>query len=78
MTDIGSSKLYADMFKNKLRFVRELGVFYYYNGKIWIKDVNGVYAKRLAKQFTIELIGKANKITDDEMRGKYVDRKSVV
>lgn len=72
MTDIGSSKLYADMFKNKLRFVRELGVFYYYNGKIWIKDVNGVYAKRLAKQFTIELIGKANKITDDEMRGKYV------
>ena len=72
LTDIGSSKLYADMFRNKLRFVRELGVFYYYNGKVWIKDVNGVYAKRLAKQFAIELIGKANKIADDEMRGKYV------
>lgn len=72
LTDIGSSKLYADMFKNKLRFVRELGVFYYYNGNVWIKDVNGVYAKRLAKKFAINLIEKANRIADDEMRGKYV------
>ena len=31
LTDIGSSKLYADMFKNELRFVREMGLYFYYN-----------------------------------------------
>ena len=32
-TGIGTSKLFADKYKNELRFVRELGLYFYYNGK---------------------------------------------
>lgn len=72
LTDIGSSKLYADMYKHELCFVREMGVYFFYNGKAWIKDVNSVYAKRLAKRFAISTIQKASKLPDDETRKVYV------
>lgn len=48
-TDIGTSKLFADVYKRKLKFVRELGLYFFYNGTVWVKDVNFVYARRLAK-----------------------------
>ena len=72
LTDIGSSKLYADMFKNELRFVREMGLYFYYNGSIWIKDINGVYARRLAKEFAILVVKCASELKDDETRKAYV------
>lgn len=72
LTDIGSSKLYADMFKNELRFVREMGLYFYYNGKVWVKDVGSIFAKRLAKKFAVEAVDKANGITDDKTREVYV------
>lgn len=72
LTDIGSSKLYADMFKNELRFVRELGMYFYYNGKVWVKDINSIFAKRLAKKFAITLIQKASELPDDETRKAYI------
>ncbi len=72
LTDIGSSKLYADMFKNELRFVREMGLYFYYNGKVWVKDVGSIFAKRLAKKFAVETVDKANGIADDKTREVYV------
>ncbi len=73
LTDIGSSKLYADMFKNELRFVREMGLYFYYNGKVWVKDVGSIFAKRLAKKFAVVTVDKANSITDDKTRKVYVE-----
>lgn len=72
LTDIGSSKLYADMFKNELRFVREMGMYFYYDGKVWKKDINGIFARRLAKKFAITLIQKASELPDDETRKAYI------
>ena len=72
LTDIGSSKLYADMFKNELRFVREMGLYFYYNGKVWVKDVGSIFAKRLAKKFAVKTVDKANGITDDKTRDIFV------
>lgn len=73
LTDIGSSKLYADMFRKELRFVREMGMYFFYNGKVWVKDVGGVYARRLAKKFAISMVKKANEISDDKTREVYVN-----
>lgn len=73
LTDIGSSKLYADMFKKELRFIREMGMYFFYNGKVWIKDMGGVYARRLAKKFAISMVKKASEILDDKTRKIYVD-----
>ena len=72
LTDIGSSKLYADMFKDELRFVREMGLYFYYNGKVWVKDVGSIFAKRLAKKFALMTVDKANAIEDDKTRDLFV------
>lgn len=72
LTDIGSSKLYADMYKNELKFIREMGLYFYYNGKVWIKDLNSVFAKRMAKKFAVSTVQKATEISDDETRKTYV------
>lgn len=71
-TGIGTSKLFADKYKNELRFVRELGLYFYYNGVVWVKDLNYVYARRLAKKFTQTAINTANKIEDDDTRNAAV------
>lgn len=71
-TGIGTSKLFADIYRNELKFVRELGMYFYYNGVVWVKDLNFVYARRLAKKFTQTAISTANKIEDDEIRNAAV------
>ena len=68
MTDIGSSKLFADAYKDQLKFVREMGLYFYYNGKIWVKDVNFIYAKRLAKKFAIKAVELSNAIDNEKLR----------
>ena len=73
LTDIGSSKLYADMFKCELRFVREMGLYFYYNGKVWVKDIGSIFAKRLAKKFAISTVRKSSDIQDDKTRKVFVD-----
>ena len=71
-TGIGTSKLFADVYKDELKFVRELGVYFYYNGVVWVKDLNFVYARRLAKKFTQTAISVANRIEDDDTRNAAV------
>ncbi len=76
-TGIGTSKLFADTYKEQLRFVRELGLYFYYNGKVWLKDLNFVYASRLAKKFAQSTINTANMIEDEDTRNaaiKYYSR----
>lgn len=68
MTDIGSSRLFADVYRDRLKFVREMGLYFYFNGQIWEKDLNFIYAKRLAKKFAIKAVECANSIEDDKLR----------
>lgn len=87
-TGIGSAKLFADKYRNKLKFVRELGLYFYYNGKVWVKDLNFVYASRLAKEFAQLTIYAANQIEDDDNRnaaikyyskyGEYTQREKLI
>ena len=71
-TGIGTSKLFADTYKDVLKFVRELGLYFYYNGKVWVKDLNFVYASRLAKKFAQSTINAANKIEDEDTRNAAI------
>ena len=73
LTDIGSSKLYADMFKDELRFVRERGAYFHFNGKVWIEDTGSIFAKRLAKKFAILTVKQANDIEDDGVRKMFLE-----
>lgn len=65
---IGASKLYADAYKDKLRFVPEIGMYYYYNGVVWVKDLSSVYALRMARKFWRDTIALSNKIEDETIR----------
>ena len=48
-TDKGSGALFADVFKDKHRYNPEWKDFAYYDGKRWIKDVEGMKARTSAK-----------------------------
>lgn len=45
LTDIGSSKLYADMFKSELRFVREMGLYFITTVKYGLR-MSGAYSPK--------------------------------
>lgn len=68
MTDIGSSKLFADVYKKQLKFVREMGLYFFFNGCVWVKDLNSIYAKRLAKKFAIKTVELSNAIDNEKLR----------
>lgn len=48
-TDKGSGALFADVFKDKHRYNPEWKDFAYYDGKRWIKDIEGMKARTSAK-----------------------------
>lgn len=48
-TDKGSGALFADIFKDKHRYNPEWKDFAYYDGKRWIKDIEGMKARTSAK-----------------------------
>ena len=55
-TDKGSGALFADIFKNKHRYNPEWKDFAYYDGKRWIKDIEGMKARTSAKMLVDALL----------------------
>ena len=49
---MGISNLFADIFKNNLRYVKNAKSWYYYDGCRWNEDVGGAYEKKFAKVLT--------------------------
>ena len=47
--DIDTAQLFAELYKDKLRYIPEAKSFYFYNGIVWQQDIEGMQAKRYAK-----------------------------
>lgn len=70
--DIGTSNLFATIWKDKLLYVVERKSFFIYNGKFWEKDVDELKTNELAKEFALSIIQYfAEKKTDNEAVFKY-------
>jgi len=70
--DIGTGNLFADMYKDELRYVPERKSWFFYDGSIWKQDTGSLHAmercKRLFEQWMMYALG----ITDERRRTDYI------
>lgn len=57
--DIGNGNLFADFYKNMLRYVVERKAWYYFNGRVW--EPNNEKAMELCKELARKIIGHFNR-----------------
>ena len=65
-TDIGAGMLFADFYKETLRYVPERKSWFFYEGGIWQQDVGGLKAMKLCMELANLLHMYALKITDEQ------------
>ncbi len=51
INDMELGRLFADLFRDQLRYEPEAGLFYYFNGKYWEADLGGLHTDLLCKLF---------------------------
>lgn len=54
--DIDISRLFAYIYKDKIRYNTSQKEWFFYNGKVWVKDEQGMNASNLMKTFALTLI----------------------
>lgn len=72
-TDIGAGMLFADFYKNTLRYVPERKSWFFYENGIWQQDVGGLKAMKLCMNLANLLHMYALKITDEHKRKEYMN-----
>ena len=66
--DIGSGNLFADFYRETVRFVRERRCWYVYDGKAWRADTGGLLSMERCKHLARLLMLLAVSVTDDAVR----------
>lgn len=69
--DRGTSELFAKLYRDELRYSTTAKEWYHYNGILWMKDVGGMAAHSLAKEFFDLLIRHSISITDEDERQQF-------
>lgn len=71
-TDIGSGRLFADCYRNTVRFVPERKSWYCYRDGIWSADVGSLRTMELCKELADELVLYALTIQNERQRQDYL------
>lgn len=74
--DVGFGRLFADVFKSKLRYNPTIRDFMFYDGKRWIHDLESMNAKKYAKLLYDALMYYAVNYADRGNQGAYLKRVS--
>lgn len=70
--DKGNGALFAEIFKDCLRWNVTVKQWYFYDGKIWSIDDDGMIAQKCAKQLTDALLIYSTEIEDEEIKQNYI------
>ena len=65
---LGLRLLFADTYKDVARYVPESKEWYVYNGKVWQKDVGGLYVQRFAVDLIEHLLDCRKNIKDEQLQ----------
>ena len=71
-SDLGSGRLFADLYKPVARFVPERKLWYVFNGKRWVPDLAALKVMELAKDLADAVINYATQIRDEKLKGQYL------
>ena len=72
-SDIGNGRLFADFYKDTVRYVSERNLWFVYDGKRWIADHANQKTMALCKKLADSLLMYAAQISDDDLKKKYVE-----
>jgi P4 family phage/plasmid primase-like protien len=72
-TDIGNSNLFADFYKETVRYVPERKLWYVFDGKRWVQDTGNLRTMSLSKRLADILLVYAVDITDDDLKKKFIE-----
>ncbi len=70
--DIGMGYLFADVYKDFSRYVPETKLWYYYNGRVWRQDLEGLCVARQAKDLASFLLKCAFEIEEMSKREEFL------
>lgn len=70
-TELGAGQLFADFYKDVLRYVPERKSWFHYNGIVWEQDVGNTKTRELCKQLARHLCIYCLSIEDDKHREEY-------
>lgn len=71
-TDSGNGRLFADVFKDKARYVPERKKWFYFDGNHWCEDVESLKTMELCKELANALLKHAITITDEHKRTEFL------
>lgn len=71
-TDIGAGRLFADCYKDTVRYVPERKSWYSYADGIWSADVGNLVAMEYCKDLADNLMRYALSITDEQKRQEFI------
>ena len=71
-TDIGNSNLFADFYKDTVRYVPERKLWYVFDGKRWVPDIGNLRTMALCKKLADALMVYAIEIEDDDIKRTFI------
>ena len=75
-TDIGNGRIFADYYKDTVRFVIERGKWAVYDGSRWVVDDRNLKVMELCKALANKLIIYATSIEDEHRKTKFIEHAS--
>ena len=72
LSDKGNARLFADMYRDCLRYNSTAREWFYYNGQRWQQDAGGMIAENKAKELSDILCAYVNRIEDEAVRTGYM------
>lgn len=72
-TDIGSSNLFSDFYKDTVRYVPERKLWFVFNGKRWEADIGNLQTMALCKQLADALLVYGTGIREDELKREFIE-----
>lgn len=71
-TDIGAGRIFADYYKDVLRFVPERKTWFFYESGIWQKDTGGLRAMKYCMELADLMYAFALEVQDEDKRRAYM------
>lgn len=71
-SDIGSAKLFADVFRDEVRYNTTAKDWYVYDGTVWKPDRGGMHVAHLAKDLADALLVYGTTIQDEDHKAAYI------
>jgi len=71
--DLGSGRLFADIYRDIARYVPERKGWYVYDGKRWVQDLESLLTMELCKDLADKLLTYTTTIKDERLRNDYLD-----